>query len=75
GPNVNARGVAGGDGEDMELALEELEDAAEAAFTKLGHHERGDDDAIEAAVQRAVRKAAERLWTKRPLVDVSILRI
>ncbi|MGE0595172.1 MAG: ribonuclease J, partial [Hyphomonadaceae bacterium] len=42
GPNVNARGVAGGDGEDMELALEELEDAAEAAFTKLGHHERGD---------------------------------
>jgi hypothetical protein len=24
---------------------------------------------------RAVRKAAERLWSKRPLVDVSVLRI
>ena len=55
--------------------LEDLETAAKAAFTKLNHAERDDDDAIEASVVRAVRKAAERLWKKRPLVDVSILRI
>ncbi len=75
GPTVNVRGLTMPDEEDFELALEDLETAAKAAFTKLNHAERDDDDAIEASVVRAVRKAAERLWKKRPLVDVSILRI
>jgi ribonuclease J len=75
GPTVAVRGLNMPDEEDFELALEELEDTAKAAFTKLNHAERDDDDAIEASVVRAVRKAAERLWKKRPLVDVSILRI
>jgi len=75
GPTVSVRGLTMPDEEDLELALEELEDTAKAAFTKLNHAERDDDDAIEASVVRAVRKAAERLWKKRPLVDVSILRI
>jgi ribonuclease J len=52
-----------------------MEDMAKAAFTKLNHADRDDDDVIEASVVRAVRKAAERLWKKRPLVDVSILRL
>ena len=63
------------DEEDFQLALEELEGTAKAAFTKLNHAERDDDDAVEASVVRAVRKAAERLWKKRPLVDVSVLRL
>lgn len=75
GPTVSVRGLTMPDDEDFELALEELEDAAKAAFTKLNHAERGDDDAVEACVVRAVRKAAERLWKKRPLVDVSVLRL
>ncbi len=75
GPTVSVRGLTMPDEEDLELALEELEDTAKAAFSKLNHSERGDDDAIEASVVRAVRKAAERLWKKRPLVDVSILRL
>jgi ribonuclease J len=75
GPTVSVRGLTMPDEEDFELALEDLETAAKAAFSKLNHAERDDDDAIEASVVRAVRKAAERLWKKRPLVDVSILRI
>ncbi|MCX7359239.1 MAG: ribonuclease J [Alphaproteobacteria bacterium] len=75
GPTVSVRGLTMPDEEDFELALEELEDTAKAAFTKLNHGERDDDDAIEASVVRAVRKAAERLWKKRPLVDVSVLRL
>lgn len=75
GPTVSVRGLTMPDEEDLELALEELEDTAKAAFSKLNHSERGDDDAIEASVVRAVRKAAERLWKKRPLIDVSILRL
>ncbi len=75
GPNVSVRGLTMADDEDLELALEELEDSAKAAFNKLNHADLGDDDAIEAHVMRAVRKAAERLWKKRPLVDVTVLRL
>lgn len=75
GPNVSVRGLTMPDEEDLELALEDLEDTAKAGFTKLNHAERDDDDLIEAAVVRAVRKAAERLWKKRPLIDVSVLRL
>jgi ribonuclease J len=41
----------------------------------LNRDERDDDEAVEAALVRAVRKSAERLWRKRPLVDVSVLRL
>jgi ribonuclease J len=75
GPNVSVRGLTMPDEDDLEIALEELEDAAKAAFSKLNHAERDDDDLIEAAIVRAVRKAAERLWKKRPLIDVSVLRL
>ncbi|MBC7770785.1 MAG: ribonuclease J [Phycisphaerales bacterium] len=75
GPNVSVRGLTMPDEDDLELALEELERTAEAAFAKLSHADRGDDDAIEGAVMRSVRKAAEKLWRKRPLVDVSVLRL
>lgn len=75
GPTVNVRGLSMDDDEDMDIALEELERTAKAAFTKLNSSERGDDEAVEASLMRAVRKAAERLWRKRPLVDVTVLRI
>jgi ribonuclease J len=75
GPNASVRGLTMPDDEDFELALEEIETTAKAVFTKLNHSERGDDELIETSVVRAVRKAAERLWKKRPLVDVAILRV
>ena len=61
--------------EDFDLALEDLERTARAAFSKVNHSDRDEDEAVEAAIVRAVRKAAERLWKKRPLVDVSVLRL
>ncbi len=75
GPNVTVRGLARADEADMELALEELERVAEAAFARMSHAERQEDEAIEAALVRSVRKAAEKLWRKRPLVDVTVLRL
>jgi ribonuclease J len=75
GPNVNVRGLATEDDEELALVLEELEEAAKAALNRLSAAARDDDEAIEAAIGRAVRKAAERAWGKRPLVDVSVLRL
>ncbi|MDX2277085.1 MAG: ribonuclease J [Hyphomonadaceae bacterium] len=75
GPHVSLRGLPLADDDEAEEAEDELIRAAEAAFGKLGAADRGDDEAIEAALVRAVRKAAERIWNKRPLVDVSVLRL
>jgi ribonuclease J len=75
GPNVTVRGLSMTDDEDFDLALEEFENVAEAAFSRLSHADREDDEAIEGALVRAVRKSADRIWKKRPLVDVSVLRI
>lgn len=75
GPNISVRGLAMRDEEELDLAMDELERTAEAAFNKLNRADRDDDELIEANLVRAVRKAAERLWSKRPLVDVSVLRI
>jgi len=75
GPNVSVRGLAAADEDQMDAALDDLEAAAKAAYSKLGAGDREDDELIEAALVRAVRKAAEKVWGKRPLVDVSVLRI
>jgi ribonuclease J len=75
GPNLTVRGLSMTDDEEYDLALEEMERAAEGAFGRLSHADRAEDDAVEAVLVRAVRKAAERAWSKRPLVDVSVLRI
>ena len=75
GPRAQVRGLSMANEEEFELALDEFEDVAEAAFARLSHADREDDEAVEGALVRAVRKAADRLWRKRPLVDVSVLRI
>jgi ribonuclease J len=75
GPNVNVRGLAAEDEEALDELIEELEEAAETAFSKLKADDRDDDEAVQTALIRAVRKAAERIWRKRPLVDVAVLRI
>jgi ribonuclease J len=75
GPTINVRGLSMEDDEDFDIALEELEKSAKAAFAKLNHADRDDDESVEANIMRAVRKSAERLWRKRPLVDVTVLRI
>ncbi len=75
GPNVSARGLDRSNESEFDLAVEDIEEAVEAAFARLSYAERGDDDVIEAALVRAARKSAERAWGKRPLVDVSILWI
>jgi len=75
GPTVSVRGLAMDDESEFELALEELEQAAKGAFGKLSHADREDDELVEVNLMRAVRKAAEKLWRKRPLVDVTVLRL
>lgn len=75
GPVVIARGLSEPDGSPADASLDDLEEAAEDALKRLKKSQRGDDDAVEQLVFRAVRKTAERIFGKRPVVDVTILRI
>jgi ribonuclease J len=75
GPVVTARGLSEPDGRPADESLEPLDVAAEAAFGKLSREDRGDDDKVERALVRAVRRAAELAFGKRPLVDVTVLRV
>lgn len=73
GPDVRVRGLSAHDEEDLEVLLEDMSRVAEAAFNKLSAADRIDADIAETAVMKAVRRAAERAWGKRPIVDVIIL--
>lgn len=75
GPDVRVRGLSAQDDDDLQTALEEMARVAEAAFNRLSAADRSDAEIAEEAVVKAVRKAAERAWGKRPLVEAVILEI
>lgn len=74
GPDVKVRGLSAGDDEDeLDGHLDDLARAAEMAFERLSLEARRDEEVAEAAIIKSVRKAAEKIWGKRPFVDVVIL--
>jgi ribonuclease J len=75
GPDVRARGIAATTDKAYERALEDLADAAEAAFGKLSVADRTDEETAEAAIAKAVRRAAERAFSKRPVVEAVVMTI
>ncbi|MFN3522979.1 MAG: ribonuclease J [Phenylobacterium sp.] len=75
GPDVRALGLPTEEGETLDEVLDELADEAEAALKRLSGDQRDDDDAIETALSRAVKKASQRIWGRRPVVETIVLRI
>ena len=75
GPNVSVRGLPVDETRETDLALEDISNAVEAAFGRLSHSERVNDEAVEANLSRAARKAAEKHWGKRPFVEIALLRV
>ncbi|WP_300543045.1 ribonuclease J [Maricaulis sp.] len=75
GPDVRAMGVA----EDALLSLDEfldaLADEAERAFDRLSVRSRKDAEMVEEEVRRAVRRDANRIWGKKPWVEVMLLEV
>lgn len=75
GPSVVVRGFSEPDGRPADESLEPIDEAAEDAMANLKRGDFGDDEKIEKALVRAVRRSAEVHFGKRPLVDVTIHRI
>ncbi|HEY5107772.1 MAG TPA: ribonuclease J [Caulobacteraceae bacterium] len=75
GPQVKAIGLPGDADYPLAEAIDDLEQAAGQALTSLSVDDRDDDPAIEAALSRSVKKAAFRIWKRRPVVEATVLRV
>jgi ribonuclease J len=75
GPQVRALGLPN-EGEDhLDDVLDELADEAEDAIKRLKGDALELDESIETAISRAVKKASQRIWGRRPVVETTVLRI
>ena len=75
GPQVRAIGLPGDPERPLEDLLDDLADAAEAAVRRLDGDQREIDGEVEAAMSRALKKAAQRIWGRRPVVQATLLRL
>jgi ribonuclease J len=75
GPQVRALGLPTEDAQDLEDVLDELSEAAEQALAKLSGDARDLDETVETAMSRAVKKASQRIWGRRPVVETTVLRV
>lgn len=74
GPVIIAKGLSETDGRVAEESLDVLEEAAEEALDKLSRKDRGDDEAIERSIGRALRKACFTKFGLKPMIEVVVLR-
>ena len=73
GPQVRALGLPTSSEDHLDDVLDTLADEAENAMKRLKGVE--EDESIETAITRAVKKASQRIWGRRPVVETTVLRI
>ncbi|MEO0606950.1 MAG: MBL fold metallo-hydrolase, partial [Pseudomonadota bacterium] len=75
GPVLAARGLSEPDGSSADESLIDVDEAAEDAINGLKQRRRLDDEEVERTLTRAVRKACEKTFGRKPIIDVSVLRV
>lgn len=75
GPQVRGIGLTGDEEYSLDDALDDLAEEAETAYKRLDGDAREIDETIESAISRAVKKAAFRIWERKPVVETTVLRI
>lgn len=75
GPQVRALGLPSDEEYPLDEALDDLAEEAEAALGRLKGEQRELDEEIETAMSRAVKKASQRIWGRRPVVETTVLRV
>ena len=75
GPQVRGLGMPSDRAYSLSDALDDLADEARHAFHRLSPDDCDDDAAVEAALSRAVKKGAFRIWKRRPIVETTVLRV
>ncbi len=75
GPQVRALGLPGDEEYPLDDALDDLADEAEQAIRKIPGEDRAFDEIVEATLCRVVKKAAYRIWERKPMVEAVVLRV
>ena len=75
GPLIAARGLSEADGRSADESLMEVDEAAEDALNKLKRKRRLEDEDVERALVRAVKRQCEKTFGRKPMVDVAVLRV
>ncbi|MDB5468904.1 MAG: fold metallo-hydrolase [Caulobacter sp.] len=75
GPQVRSLGLPGDEEYPLDDALDDLADEAEQAIRKIPGEERAFDEIVEAAICKVVKKAAYRIWERKPVVEAVVMRI
>ncbi|WP_029087266.1 ribonuclease J [Brevundimonas aveniformis] len=70
---IRGLGLPGDD--ELEDALDDLADLAAHTLAKMKPAERLDDQAVEQAVSRTLKRAARQIWDRKPAVETLIVRI
>ena len=73
GPLIQALGLPGDADYPLESALDDLADEAAEALKRVEN--RDIDETVETAINRAVKKAAFRIWERRPVVETAVRRV
>jgi ribonuclease J len=72
---VVVRGVPAPEGLDSEKFTDSLAEAVEDAIDRLGKRDLKDDEAVEEATRKAIRRLMREKTGKRPILDVSVVRL
>jgi ribonuclease J len=75
GPQVRAIGMPGDEDYPLDEALDDLAEVAVDAMKRLDKESRENDDAVETCISRALKKASQRIWERRPIVETTVLRV
>jgi ribonuclease J len=75
GPQVRGVGLPSDKAYPLGEMLDDLAQAAEETVRQLGGDDRDDDEAVEQALMRALKRASHRIWSRRPIVEATVLRV
>jgi ribonuclease J len=75
GPDMRGAGIPELEDFSNDEFFDALADAAERCFDRLPPSARRDAERVEEEIRRAVRREADRIWGKKPLVQVMVLEV
>ena len=75
GPQVRGVGLPSDSEYPLGEMLDDLARIAGETVQRLGGDDRDEDEAVEQALMRAIKKASQRIWGRRPIVEATVLRV
>lgn len=75
GPQVRGVGLPSDEDYPLDEMLDDLSGIAEDTVRRLAGDDLDEDGAVEQALMRALKRASQRIWGRRPIVEATVLRI